>query len=344
MEIAEEILEELPRFMLVEAMQAAERGDEECPACGETVADPDHAALLVYPDEVWFSLALAHRRCQRSRMLEDGNPLIEEMSPDTFGLAWRLHLRDQPPRAVLLWENKANFDAVPSFEDVGSVDGGPGWLGYALRREGFAVVEEDLDTLDPILIADYVLVGRGDGIELRSGAVHAQSFPGLPRSAWQATAEQEGEVLLVYGTALHLVDFDSDHLGRRAERGKVIAGVVRYLRREGTVLHSLETAPRDRGTEQEVLPGGVGATLALAPLPQEVSEASRLGLITPKQFARKLVRHVQAEMRRKGELTRADLERGQRRRGKGLTFQMVAVAVVVDLVIAAAVLWGSGHL
>lgn len=44
------------------------------------------------------------------------------------------------------------------------------------------------------------------------------------------------------------------------------------------------------------------ATLALAPLPQEISEASRLGLITPDQYVRDLVRHVEAEMRRNGEL------------------------------------------
>lgn len=45
------------------------------------------------------------------------------------------------------------------------------------------------------------------------------------------------------------------------------------------------------------------ATIALAPLPLEISEASRLGLISPEDFVAILVRHVRAEMRRNGDLT-----------------------------------------
>lgn len=255
MDATAEILDELPRFMLMEAIQAAERGDESCPVCGELVASPERAALLAYPADYWFTLALTHRRCQQSQVLEDGNPLIKAMSPDTFSLAWRHVLRDRAPGAVLLWENKTSFDAIPSFDDVGSMDGGPGWTGYSLRQEGFIFVDDDLDQLDAPCPEGFVIVGRGDGVELREGAVHSQSFPGAPPNAWQTTASREGEVLLVYGTALQLDQFDHGHFRRRVERRKVVAGVVRYSRGNGTVLHSLETEPIERGTEDE-LPNG----------------------------------------------------------------------------------------
>ena len=44
------------------------------------------------------------------------------------------------------------------------------------------------------------------------------------------------------------------------------------------------------------------ATIALAPLPLEISEVSRLGLIPPENFVAILFRHVRAEMRRNGDL------------------------------------------
>ena len=250
MEVTPEILDELPRFKLVEAAQAAERGDETCPVCGEPVTGPDDAAVLAYFGlDCWFYLALSHRDCRRSAVLEHGDPLVAEMSPDAFALAWRHVLRSHSPRAVLLWENKTNFDAVPSFDDVGSVDGGPGWLGYSLRQEGFAVADDDLAHLTAPRPETYFAVERDDGLELRWGAVHSQSFPGPPPRAWQAVAAGEAEVLLVHGTALQLEHFDPDHFQIRVERGKVVAGVVPYRRRTGSVRYSLESAPDWRGME-----------------------------------------------------------------------------------------------
>lgn len=249
MDVTAELLDELPSFMLVEAIQAAERGDESCPVCGEMVVGPEAAALLVYLANFWFYLALAHRHCRRSQVLEDGDRLVDVMSPDTFCLAWRYILRDLPPRAVLVWENKTNFDAVPVFDDVGSVDGGPGWTGYSMRRDGFVVVDDDLDRVEAPTPEAHVIVERGDGVELRTGLVHSQSFPGSPSSRWRETADSEGEVLLVHGTALQLDRFDPEHFRRRVESGKVVAGCVPFTRREGTVLYSLETEQADRGVE-----------------------------------------------------------------------------------------------
>jgi hypothetical protein len=91
-------------------------------------------------------------------------------------------------------------------------------------------------------------------------------------------------------------------------------------------------------------PASRGAAVALAPVPREISEASRLGLISPDEFVHLMVRHVRAEMRRNGDLTVADLvvEDGgiSRRRALGI----VAVALITDLSLAAGVLCGSGHL
>lgn len=344
MEVADEILDELPRFMLVEAVQAAERGDEPCPACGEVVGGPDLASLLVYPAGVWFCLALGHRRCRRSRMLDDGDPLIAEMSPDTFGLAWRLEPRSQPPRAVLLWETKANFDAVPSFEDVGSVHGGPGLIGYVLRQEGFVVVHQDLDVLDALRPDPYLMIEREDGVELRSIGVHYQSFPGRSRSDWRATAEREGEVLLVYGTALRLDDFDLDHFRRRFERGKVVAGVIPYLRREGTVLHNLESEPAERGAQDDVSPGGVYWSNALTPLSREVAGASRPRLVTLWQFARRQASHVGSEMRRNEDLTRAGHKVSARSHIRSRwALIVISMALAVGLVLAFGILSALGR-
>ena len=66
MGIGPEILDEIPRFKLVEAIQAAERGDEMCPACHMPVSHPDRADVLAYfaPD-VWYYPDLFHHDCRR---------------------------------------------------------------------------------------------------------------------------------------------------------------------------------------------------------------------------------------------------------------------------------------
>jgi hypothetical protein len=255
MEVDSEILDEFPRFKLVEAIQAADRGDESCPVCKELVSGPEDAAVIAYtaPD-CWYYLALAHRRCRRSKMLEDGDPLIDAISPDTFASAWKLVQRGRSPRAVLLWENKTNFDEISSFDDVGSVDGGPGWTGYAMREEGFVAADDDLDRLTAPRPESYRVVEREDGLEIRECDLHGYSFPGTPPDAWSTTATREGAVLLVHGTALQLDHFDPEHFGRRVRLRKVIVGVLPYGRRRGTVLHSLETLPVQRGAENECPP------------------------------------------------------------------------------------------
>lgn len=252
MEVIPEILDDLPRFKLVEAVQAAERGDEVCPVCREPIDDPGGAAVLAYfaPD-CWSYLALSHRDCRRSSVLEHGDPLIAEISPDTFALEWRHVLRHRAPRAVLLWENKTNFDAVPSFDDVGSVDGGPGCLGYSMRQEGFAIADDSLAMLVAPRPETYFVVERDDGLQLRWGAVHSQSFPGSPPRAWGEAAAQEAEVLLVHGTALELHSLNPEHFRSRVERGKVVIGSVPFTRSAGTVRHSLESGPDWRGIENE---------------------------------------------------------------------------------------------
>lgn len=86
------------------------------------------------------------------------------------------------------------------------------------------------------------------------------------------------------------------------------------------------------------------ATIALAPLPREISEASRLGLISHEQFMQIMVRHVRAEMHRNGDLAQADLEAVDGGMSRGSALRIVAVALIADLVLAAGVLCGSGQL
>jgi hypothetical protein len=55
MDVTAEILDEVPRFMLVEAIQSAERGDEPCAVYGALVVGEERAALLAYfGADYWF--------------------------------------------------------------------------------------------------------------------------------------------------------------------------------------------------------------------------------------------------------------------------------------------------
>lgn len=92
-------------------------------------------------------------------------------------------------------------------------------------------------------------------------------------------------------------------------------------------------------------PGGEerrGAQVCLRPLPLEISESSRLGLITPEQFARALANHVRAEMRRNGDLTVQCAE--ERSADLGSDPRITAVAVIVDLIVVATIVICAGQL
>ena len=45
-------------------------------------------------------------------------------------------------------------------------------------------------------------------------------------------AEQDGEILILHGTALGLDHYDDGRLGRRIEAGKVVAAVAPFLQEQ----------------------------------------------------------------------------------------------------------------
>jgi hypothetical protein len=84
LEIADEVREDLLPETVVEAIQAAERGDEFCLICNQQIASPNEAALLVFEDRVFYKMALSHRVCQTSQRFYTGNVQAASLVPDPF--------------------------------------------------------------------------------------------------------------------------------------------------------------------------------------------------------------------------------------------------------------------
>jgi hypothetical protein len=92
---------------------------------------------------------------------------------------------------------------------------------------------------------------------------------------------------------------------------------------------------------------GVRATLSRAPYPAERIWAHRIGLVSTEDFAKDLIRHVEAETRRCGGITAKDTKamaaRWERMRLRSAA-RMMAVAFALDLLIGGVVLFCSGQL
>ncbi len=243
LEIADEVREDLLPETVVEAIQAAERGDEFCLICGQQIASVTEAALLVFEDRARYKIALSHRACQTSQHFYTGNVQTASLVSGTFALAWRAILREAHPRAVFLWENKTNFDGmaldfVIDGDEYNDIEGGE--IEDMRELKGFEVASAPVDVLEAPRISQVGAIHRRDGLELRDFVDHNpayewQSFPTVQPDAWRTQAVYDGKILLVYGTALQLDRYDPDHLTRRIEAGKVVAGVIPFAQDDGTV-------------------------------------------------------------------------------------------------------------
>jgi hypothetical protein len=228
LEIAFEIREYLLSPEVMEAIQAAERKDELCPVCKAPVSD--EASLLVWQHWAQHKLSLSHRACRVSQLTRIGKSQFDEMTPYTFAVDWHAILREVWPRAVFLWENKTNFDGL-SFRG-GCCD----WNGEDMKAsKGFKVADAPVDALEAPRIAKVSAVHRRDGLELCEGVDNWCSFPGVQSDAWRARADQDGEVLVLYGTVLGLNRYDAGNVARRIAAGKVVAGVIPFGQDDGSV-------------------------------------------------------------------------------------------------------------
>jgi hypothetical protein len=166
-----------------------------------------------------YRIALLHRACRPSQVFAisaEGGALL----PDTFSIGWHATFRAATPRAVFIWENKTNFDGWVEHES-GSSSG-------TLEFFGFERVEGLIDCIAPPRAHRFNVVNRGDGLELRMDDSPDQRFPERQSDAWRIAAEQDGEILMLYGTALGLDHYDGDRLARRIEAGKVVGAVVPF--------------------------------------------------------------------------------------------------------------------
>ncbi len=219
LEVADDVRAFLPSFAVEEARQALAREDSVCPLCKGRVGRSDDASLLVTLIGPEHRIALTHRACRPSQIFAI-SPEGRALLPDTFSLAWHATLRAVSPRAVFLWENKTNFDAWAENESGGATG--------ALEALGFEGAEGSIDRLTPPRAHYFHAVSRGDELELRTGGVPGLRFPERQPDAWRIAAEQDGEILVLYGTALGLDHYDDDRLGRRIDAGKVVGAIVPF--------------------------------------------------------------------------------------------------------------------
>jgi hypothetical protein len=239
LEIAEAVRDYLPPPNIVDAIQAAERGDETCPICVKPVAPDQAASLLVIEDGTRYHLRLAHRTCRPSQLEYIGNSGMGALLADTFAFGWHTLLRNAQPRAVLLWDNRTNFDEV-------SFDGEyEGWTGLEVDTwEGFEPATAELDELvlsriqlDPPFTDGIVAIHRQDCLEVLQNGHQWHALPAQSDS-WREQADRDGEILLLNGTALRLDRYDAGHVNGRIAASKVLAGVIPFERDD-------RTAPRE---------------------------------------------------------------------------------------------------
>jgi hypothetical protein len=188
--------------MVVEAMQAAERGDESCLICDRKIFSAGEAALLVFEDWAFHRMALSHRACQTSQHFYTANVQTASLVSGTFARAWRAVLREAHPRAVFLWENKTNFDgiALDFVFDQDEYNGIEGGESKEMRElKGFEIARVPIDVLEAPRISQVGAVHRRDGLEIRDFADHEpayewQSFTTVQPPDWRRQAAYNGEI------------------------------------------------------------------------------------------------------------------------------------------------------
>jgi hypothetical protein len=225
LEVAREVRRYLPAFCLEEALQARERGDATCPLCKRLVEVDQGASLLVTTIGPQYRIALVHRRCAASQIVDIAAP--------------RGRLRQAPPRAVFMWENQTDFDQWDGHEEGGDEVG-------SLRLFGFQTADGPVESLQPTQ-ADYMsLAHRRDGLDLRLGEVIDRRFPEAQPRGWREQAAREGRVLAIYGTALGLGRFDPARLRERMAAGRVVSALLPYRDDQGCLGPRLAATTRLR--------------------------------------------------------------------------------------------------
>jgi hypothetical protein len=154
---------------------------------------------------------------------------------DTFAFGWHSLLREAAPRAVLLWENRTNFDEVV-FDGLDEDWTGlevDAWMGFEPATAGLDELALTRIQLDHPWEDSTVALHRQDSLEVIEHGHQWHAFPAQPES-WREQADRDGEILLLKGTALRLDQYDADHVGRRIAAGKVLAGVIPFAQDDGT--------------------------------------------------------------------------------------------------------------
>jgi hypothetical protein len=235
LEIADSVRECAHPPMLVEATQAAERGDETCPVCGRCVTSDQKASLVLVDDGARNYVRLAHRTCRPSQIERIEPSGIAVMLADTFAFGWHTLLRKATPHAVLLWENKTNFDELTFdglYEDWTGLEVEE-WMGFKPATSGLDELAMPLIDLDPTWGYSTVAIHRKDCLEVIESGHQWHTLPGQPES-WREQADRDGEILLLNGTVLRLDQYSADHVNERIAAGKVLAGVIPFAQDDGT--------------------------------------------------------------------------------------------------------------
>jgi hypothetical protein len=235
LEIADSVRESLPPPRLVEAAQAAERGDETCPVCVRHVTNDQKASLVLIDDGARHHLRLAHRACRPSQIERIERSGVAMLLAETFAFDWHSLLRKTTPRAVLLWENRTNFDEL-AFNGLDEDWTGlevDQWMGFEPATAGLAELAMPPIPLDPTWGYSTVAIHRKDCLEVIEGGHQWHTLPGQPES-WREQADRDGEILLLNGTALRLNEYSADRLNERIAAGKVLAGVIPFAQDDGS--------------------------------------------------------------------------------------------------------------